>query len=565
MDSNPAILDVGDLVQCLYQDGAARGRWFRGRVAFLSEDSKYCDVAYDDGDYECGVPVGENKICLVQDGRMFQHWLDGLKVFIPVGPSKRKTEMTIKILLDEDGKIGLVHSDGRMVERRYYKDVVRELFGAFKGQAQTILKWPTRILPDPKETTREVAPIEKTVVNKRRKKAPIKKNAVSGECCQAEDFEVDPWLVEPLVEDEQEPEKEEDNPVAMKEMTNSLRNSCWKILNSAEGSYGAELLFKITEFHNKMPNDELCQDLIQLLWKGPTHAKGRVHFPDCVRMELANKYLLLLRSKQGMGTKLAKALPQGFWTECLDTIMQPASVYCVEDDESRTTSAALTRVGQTLNVKNSGANLFCYLLQHQLRGYSQLKNDSVSKQQLAGFKSLLKSRALPSNILSSKDGISNGLKRAVRAAFSVLIHYGHYLSNDFCFPDPPAKNDADGSLTPPHATVADRSFVATEVRKLVETMGRIVSYMSWLWAVEEEQSIYDAKYLISGTVINQLEDSKFYPSVFLTGVSPKEKEKQMNRHWADMKLQFALSLDKRISGLLGQKVADEFRVVTKYF
>jgi hypothetical protein len=149
----------------------------------------------------------------------------------------------------------------------------------------------------------------------------------------------------------------------------------------------------------------------------------------------------------------------------------------------------------------------------------------------------------------------------------VLIHYGHYLSNDFQFPDPPVRNDAvDDCLTPAHATAADRAFVAAETRKLLETMGGIVSYIVWLWSITEGRSIYASKYEISKAVNSQLEDTKFDPSIFLTGSnSRKDKEKRVARHWVDMKLQFALSLDKRISGLLGQEVADEFRVVTKYF
>jgi len=46
----PEVFIVGDLVDGFYQDGGSKGRWFRGRVASISEDGNTCDILYYDGD-----------------------------------------------------------------------------------------------------------------------------------------------------------------------------------------------------------------------------------------------------------------------------------------------------------------------------------------------------------------------------------------------------------------------------------------------------------------------------------------------------------------------------------
>ena len=49
-DSNPSSLHMGDLVQCRYQNGLSRGRFYQGRVAAIHDDKNTFDVAYFDGE-----------------------------------------------------------------------------------------------------------------------------------------------------------------------------------------------------------------------------------------------------------------------------------------------------------------------------------------------------------------------------------------------------------------------------------------------------------------------------------------------------------------------------------
>jgi hypothetical protein len=94
----PATLLLGDLVQVLFQNGAAQNAWYRGRVCRVHVTTKnevtryYADIVYDDGDIECNVPYNvkshasqselsdSNVIVLLERGYVDTAWLDGLSV-----------------------------------------------------------------------------------------------------------------------------------------------------------------------------------------------------------------------------------------------------------------------------------------------------------------------------------------------------------------------------------------------------------------------------------------------------------------------------------------------------
>ena len=527
--------------------------------------------------YEENIPVGENNIILVEDGRSHMHWLEGLTMKFPIGASKRKALVTTHTSKDDD-IVTLVHTNG-IEEHQTYSRVVAELFDDIKSECTRKLIWPLNkvassgIRDDTAKNTRK----SKTNKSRARKNMKGKIETTKGtessliEVCLPEHFTPDPWMSD--VSYDEDDADDPDNNVATttpqrEEMSNSIRNQLWRALNSSESHFGADLLFQMTHFHNQLPNDELCQDLIELLWKGPLHQK--VRFPDCVRMELATKYLDLMKTTNGMAAKLAARLPADFVPAFLEQIETPATIYCVTGDEGRFTSAALKRVGQTLNVKNSSASLFSFLLQRQMKGYTRFqKQTKTTKVELEDFKATLESRALTREILNSGNS-GNTLKSAIKATFSILVHYGHYLSNDSCFPleecRPVASAEASEKIPPP-ATALDRAFVAAEVNNLLKTMGHICSYLAWLHCIDEgKQSLYETKYMVRDAVDFVISYARFDPSVFLSDVKGmKTASKRLEFHYADMKLQFALSLDKRISGDLGKLVAKLFSLPTHYF
>jgi hypothetical protein len=503
--------------------------------------------------------------------------MDGVKVTMPFGRSKKKAEVIIKVIPDDNNEnVELQHSSGS-TEIQSYANVVLELFLEVKQVAKKSKMfhlYPSGHITSLSQSARrveEVAPESAPLPrrNANRKKATTKQIAASSIKaassatdavlpCRPEDFAADHWLSD----------LDDDDEVTLiqgKEMSNSIRSSFWKALNSSEASYGYELLFKLTSFHNRIPNDELCRDIIELLWKGPLHKKAS--FPDCVRLEMLNSYLKLIKSK-GVGSKLTTVLTPTFAQEVLEQVENPATIYCVEGDESRLTEAALLRVGQTLNVKNSGTSLLCYLLRRQLRGYQRFgpneDHEINLKEETEDFKQTLLGRDLTRDVL--KYGGASALKLTVRAAFSILVHYGHYLSSDFEFPKAKAVDPTSEERIPPHASSSDQAFVAAETSRLVKQMGELCSYMAWIYCIEQGVSLYESRYVIRDVVEGMLSSSSFDPSVFLKDTKGlRDHDKRLRRHWTDMKLQFALSLDKRICGHLGKHTAGLFKCATHYF
>lgn len=518
--------------------------------------------------------MGKQFITLVEDGSLYNHWMDDLTMTFPLGTSKRRAEVTIKLLPDEENMVGLEHSNGT-IEKQNYDRVAGELFEQVKGRCTKVLEWPKDLgekSPQPKEPRSKRQRTEKEAEQKATKPATSRKRVETTLKPMPHHFEQDPWMSDFSDEedesDEEEVEEEEGHPSEKKPsekntMSNSVRSTFWKALNSREPHIGAELLHMTTSYDGKLPNSQLCVDLVTLLWKGPVYQN--VQFPDLVRMEYVNSYLDLLKTKRGMTIKLAKALPPKFVKDFLQQVETPASIYCVEGDETRFSSATVLRVGQTLNVKNSGASLFCYLLQQQLKGYKNMiaEDGHRSRKDMEEFNKLLGGRELTGRIIEA--GCAQTLKDAVRAAFSILFHYGHYLT--CAFPEPPQNTGASAESVPPHATSDDREFVGTEVRRLVRYMGRIICYVSWVYSIDQGKDLYDAKYLIRDTVDAFCQSSSFDPCIFVAaGVKgPTKQRKILQNHLARIKQYFALSLDKRIAGMLGQEIAIELNVPLDQF
>jgi hypothetical protein len=49
-DLSPTVLNVGDHVQCYYQNGLSGGQWWPGRIAAVNTDEDRVDIAYLDGE-----------------------------------------------------------------------------------------------------------------------------------------------------------------------------------------------------------------------------------------------------------------------------------------------------------------------------------------------------------------------------------------------------------------------------------------------------------------------------------------------------------------------------------
>ena len=67
-DLFPDNFGVGDIVDGHFQNGAnhgADGKWFRGRISSVG-DGSLCDILYNDGEVESGIPTNQGKVRLIR-------------------------------------------------------------------------------------------------------------------------------------------------------------------------------------------------------------------------------------------------------------------------------------------------------------------------------------------------------------------------------------------------------------------------------------------------------------------------------------------------------------------
>ena len=141
------------------------GAWYRGRICATGTITNYyindgrhavcsCDIAYDDGDYECVVPFGKeypagNYVTLLEKSVDNPAWMVGLTVQLP---SRKKIPYGV-IQHAEKGKPVLIEytdqTNGRKsLEKKSYRCVVAAFFQGVEGLATRVHQWPYKALLD---------------------------------------------------------------------------------------------------------------------------------------------------------------------------------------------------------------------------------------------------------------------------------------------------------------------------------------------------------------------------------------------------------------------------------
>lgn len=325
--------------------------------------------------------------------------------------------------------------------------------------------------------------------------------------------------------------------------------------SSDQPHYGADLLITMVNCHNTLPGVETCRDLIDLLVQGPQYGfASKVPYPGCVRLETAHELFDVLKTISPMRKVFDDAQPWSYWSEAIEMVTNPSTIYCVESDTERTTSAALFRVGHSLNVKHSGMLVLEYLLENIVSPHLDKENQKSKSE----VESSLRTSNVVSSLLSSGGSTEGALIQAARATISIWIHYGHYLSTEFNFPRYHSEEE-DSNMKPAEATIDEIEFVSSETKRLTDIMGKILSYIAWLYTIEhKEKSLRDCAPIIGSVLLEEIHSTVFDPSKFLDigdGFA-------IEGHWNDIKLKFALSLDKHV---LGKAVAEVVKCDMKWF
>jgi hypothetical protein len=446
--------ELGDLVVAPYRhEENLKGCWFRGRVAQLQKGS--CDIAYDDCDYEVGIPL--QLVRIIEKGKDNPQWLETLTVGSSMGSSK------IQSVNKTTGKVKF--SRGKMED---YDKVVEHLCETLKERAPKKSR-----LPDTTESPLSTA---------------ISSPAMSGPDSQAtkpwESYETSPVLVVPTrevwkpawtaIEDESGPWRKPlpEDPIRQvkkyQDMHPSVWNTFWAALNSAEPHFGSSMLTMMTSAHHKVPGERMCKNLVDVLTYGPK--AGDDSFPDCNRMTLAKDYFKLVLRQKGMARTMSEAVGSTYWKDCLESLS--TLTYCAVDDESRTSEAAQLRIGQSLHLQACATEV----LESLMQGMRQ--QDGYNHRSLPLFRDMI------------IDGISPAIKLAINVMVDIWVRHGHYLVG---------MEDDDSSEA--------LQLTSTVTERVVQNLGRVVSIMLWLWAKEEGQSVTKSGFQIRDAVDHHIQQA----------------------------------------------------------
>jgi hypothetical protein len=323
------------------------------------------------------------------------------------------------------------------------------------------------------------------------------------------------------------------------ELSHSASHVFGCALNSSDTHLGAELLTFATTFSKQVPNESLCNVLLELIMFGPN--SGGTLFPDCHRMELATNYMSLLLSKSGFADQLSRVAKASFWRECLDQMTAP--IYCVAGDEDRISAAAIERTGQSLHVKVCCAELFLDLLSRDLKGFVRQHH----RQHHEPDTESLCSKPIIKHILPHH--AKEALERSLIACTQLWSMYGHFILCDL-----PDLDTAMGAKNGPSALSVH--FVRSQASRLVKVMGKLCSYFAWLYGVHARENTRSLAILIDRDryVPQKLEETKFDPAPFL----------DVTDYSQEVRLTFLLNLDKRCVPTLRPMLANMLGVATKY-
>lgn len=168
----------GDLVFGLYQRGATTTEpaWFRGRVAKVNNNNDLVDIAYDDGEYECNVPIAYT-IRIVESVSDRTWWLQG--VTVPIEGHLRRNQTTLKseaatanVLTKGTVQLQYECEGETWNKRQPYQRIVQALMEDCKSLATKVSEWP-KTPPKSAPKTRLITP-DATASNKKSKQSNSK-------------------------------------------------------------------------------------------------------------------------------------------------------------------------------------------------------------------------------------------------------------------------------------------------------------------------------------------------------------------------------------------------------
>lgn len=485
--------------------------------------------------YECNIPVANGNLYLCLRGEEDPTWMKDITFDATIDGKLQEARIT------HTGPKGITvkfrgEDDPSVLS---YREIVERLMAFAKAKAQKnskVLDWPAqkfignfKPFENPGEPSNEEDDMRtrssdyslpSVTDNSIRgsAKLPSLFNLLEDE----ESIKLEP-LVCPHLCDETDGERNS-NTAVYQEMEPSIAKALWNAVNSKEAFFGSELLNIAPNLTKEMPGTEVLRNLIALVCFGPKFNKT-FPYPDGAKVGLAFEYLKRLVSNPDSAAKLAASALPKYWMDCLCQVTK--ATLCEVGDETRVTTAALRRVGNSLQVSAYCEELFADLLEFQLE---ESKTDQDALHQKT-----YRSKPIINPMLENCNGTRQLLKMFTRATAHVLIRYGHHVL---------------GTMNVPLATEAthcSQHFCHAQAARLASALGRICVNLAWLHSAESDSNgiilAQDCANLMQEAFDAEWLEANFDASPFLD--LPKAKaaaEKLKAKHWQRVKLHFVTSL-----------------------
>jgi hypothetical protein len=490
------------------------------------------------------VPIREGKIRLIARGFEDTAWLELLRVDTSRGKGAKKKPKGIITRFER--KNGACRDTDLKVKVRFaddkhktfsYTDVAKWLLADYVAsvKAERMILWPVEKAMDKAATE-----------SGKDKRA----SALNSQAKVADDFDEDDFC-----QPERKPYKAErvTDPSDMLTMHPSLANAFFRALDSSEPHIGERFLSQMASLHNLGLTPKTGQNILKLLLNGP-QSEGTL-FPDPNRVDHARNYTDLLMSSPTKASSLIDCLPLSTWEALSGCLLQLKDrAYQVEGDEVSINKASLERVQHSLQLAAVSADLFACLFKFEL-------DDFVSTDRKVSQKSY-RDKKLVQALLGNPNGIRDSMKMMTKIYANAWIKCSHFIIRDPITSKTSVNSKQYAAYDAVPTYVTENCY--THSVELVESLGKILSYVAWLYCAEQNVGMDNSNLAteIKNILISEVDNTTFDPSPFLEAKGTTIKNRP--KYYKQLKLEFVVNLDSTFTQKLQASLAKRLNISDQY-
>jgi len=544
----PEIFCVGDVVDAKFRDETT---WYRGRVAHVSQDGKYCNIIYYDQELELDIPTTGKKLRLCERYEPSGIWLMGKPALLidgtdfRTGTVSKKLGSTFQITVSDGSSVSGSYDDvAKAVFEYFLKDVTDSKRHEWPGSMRASRTERNRIRRQRREEKKAIdewfgqakkreVKAEKKPEIKSEKKPDISARTRS---LSRSDTSNNAVKAEPIDTPDEADTSKHDNAECLdiqglslegpavsmsvlekrktaKDFPPGLNNVLWCALNSPEAQTGANFLRDLLCVHDSVPPSTMVQKLMELAKFGPKAEGSSVYFKDPHRIELASEYVC------GLVSASSRLVRQDSYALFGPSSWDDIKVLLLQSIVETENMISGRRLAQGLQLAARGAKLLSLMLTTELQGHNLYFTSSVTldSQSLKGMPTVQSLKSY---------GVRSGLNAAVRHTTKCLVRHSRWVMD---------QGDLDSTTGRRSASMSDECC-ALEARACLDSLGSTVCVIAWLFCVEERIELVDPSvaFVIKDAFLAELERCLEH--------FPEMNERNKGKFVKKLKMYFLLSL-----------------------